>query len=416
MTERQLTEMTERQLTEQELILRNHFERYEQYVVSAKLPGWEDVPEGYTYRELPKGTDKHYALATLLTDRLSVEENIEVGHHLQDIADYMQNGRDVRPSIIYLDGYIYLTSVVATGGGSNTLRTIVYARERAFTLEFLERVERISNPSREYGRRDTEEDYESFVEGVGRQGYKNDANKLRRLDYPGRILWSRERETGEVETLDRDDAPELSQDEFMGMDPVDQIYYVKQLFGKEFYRKEVQLAVELSFYNWGEVILFEAIRNARMKIASFLSDIAAIQFVFDEDNEEPYHFDVTTVIFGPGGRPDTYYYAIVERWRNDVYPEIEAVWHRFKEFYQQSQRANVELTAEMLEMPVRFFMAVPYMVETIMSTLEGLDQEYLQNVTGDFTEAMLYVQERVLVNRGDQIGEDVLHELQRKID
>ncbi len=59
-----------------------------------------------------------------------------------------------------------------------------------------------------------------------------------------------------------------------------------------------------------------------------------------EDDDQSYHFDSIKVHFWTGDRPDTYYYAIMERWRNDVYPYIEAVWKRFKEVYTQAQKIN----------------------------------------------------------------------------
>ncbi len=59
-------------------------------------------------------------------------------------------------------------------------------------------------------------------------------------------------------------------------------------------------------------------------------------------------------------------------------------------------------------------MTLPYATETIIETLDNLDNTLLQEVTGDFTEAVLYAQERVLVYRGDQVKEDILNELKKR--
>lgn len=407
---------TVNELTETELKLMLHFQDLEERVERAKFPGYDETPEGYQVRPLPKGTEKFYALATLLTDRLNIEENAELQERVIAITDHMtRHHGDVMPNIIYHEGYIYLVSVVATGGGSSILRKVLFARERAFPLDFLERVERIHAPAGEYGRRDSEEDFAGLKEALGGDGYRNLANVKRRLDYKGRILWARERESGEVEQIDREHIELMTQEEFEELDPVDVIYYVQQLFGKEFYRKEVQHGIEMAYYTWTDIIFFEAIRDARNAIASFLSDIAVIDFI-PEDDDQSYHFDSIKVHFGPGDRPDTYYYAIMERWRNDVYPYIEAVWKRFKEVYTQAQKINFEIPRESLEVPIRFFMTLPYATETIIETLDNLDKTLLQEVTGDFTEAVLYAQERVLVYRGDQVKEDILNELKREID
>lgn len=333
---------------------------------------------------LAPGKEATYALSLLLMERLDPISEVEAGQIGIDIFRELELNRKRHNDVEYWNGNIVIYGL-EFNPPKRMFEEVVYAIEPAYDLEFLERVERITTRRgdrglREHNKIHTEKERHLLIDGK-KVKCSRDFVTLNNME--GRVIWERSKEDGSSETFNRSDVPTLSESEFEDMR---QGLYLSRLFGKQAMRRidgtYREREKQLAYGFFGDVVRIGVQRS----VEATLSSIGSIS------HKDLREFDVLERAF----LTLSLCYVSCKGWQEDAWLVIESLY-------------DSGYSIDVIEMQsiTRFFAGVSSCIATISNYLSAVYEEYLDEEEWDFSRQIIYVNDFVIDNREDQIGEGV---------